>query len=482
MVPRNIFLAERQRFFGTLAILTLSVLLTGVIMSVLLSIWGMMPLRKLLSVFRPNDGTAMLKGANEYASLDAHIRGLIENNQNLQGQVRKYQELNRMIFLDRLLGSGFSSDEELQAIARHSGVQMDRPLYALAVFELVGYNNELLSELLQEMDTATIVITDFLNKHVDVGVLVHKVDFSHIALIFCLDERSQVPPIHSEVNNLKNAVTEKLHLKLKCAISGEVEDLNSLGIIYFSLCRSLKDADALPGEPAQILGGSAVLNESYDYSIDVERKLINYLLAGNEREAGQLLTSIFRENMEKNKLAMPYSAFLIHAVKGSLIRARDEIKDLDEEDDARLHKIIYLQNNLVQDDQWAKIGEAAALLCQAVQKKKNMRNSHLVERINSFIDANYRDSQLDLTVIAQEFALTINYLSFFYKGITGETISGKIEKTRMNHAERLIREGGRTVKDIAVLVGYTNLNTFYKAFRRVYGISPTGYYDSIINA
>ncbi len=482
LVPRNVFLAEEQQFIRTLAILTLSVLLTGVLMSVLLSLWGLMPIRRLLRVFRPADQGAPLPEGNEYVNLDAHIRSLIKNNQSLQFEVRRYQELNRANFLDRLLGSGFSSTEELMAIAQHSGIVMEYRKYVLAVFELMGYNNELRSEFLQEMDMATIAITDFLDKRVNLGIFVHKTDFSHIALIFCLDMPGQISSIHGEVTALKAAVSEKLNLQLRCAISEDLEDPNSLGLLYFSLYRQLQETEALPGEPVQFIRNRNILNESYYYPIAMETKLLNYLLAGNEREASGLLSLLFEENMEKNKLAMPSATFLLYAVKGTLIRARDEIKELDGEADAQLHRIIYLHNGLEPKAQWTRLLEAVSLLCEAVCHKKNQRNTNLIQRINRCIETNYQNSQLDLTMIAQEFMLTSSYLSYFYKGITGESIPGTIEKTRMEQAERLLREGGRTVKDISTLVGYTNLNTFYKAFRRFYGISPKGYYDQIHQA
>ena len=42
----------------------------------------------------------------------------------------------------------------------------------------------------------------------------------------------------------------------------------------------------------------------------------------------------------------------------------------------------------------------------------------------------------------------------------------------MEHAKALVRTSGLPTKEIAARCGYQNLNTFYKAFKRNFGVSP----------
>ncbi len=476
LVPTRTFLAGRQQFLRTLALLILSVLLTGALLSVLLSVWGMAPIRRLLVSLRKAGHGAALSGGNELVRLDANIQSLIQNNQTLQAEVTRYQALNRANFLDRLLGSGFASAEDLMIIARHAGIVIEHRCYVLAVLELAGYNDNAPNpEFIQEMDTATIVVTDFLARQVADSVIVHRVDFSHTALIFCLDTPAQASAAQEEAERLSRAAAGRLNLMLRCAVSETVVDANLFGTVYPALCRRLRGTNLLSGEAAPPDAPDDA--GEYRYPIDLETKLLNYLLAGNEKDALALLGALRRDNEAGNALTAQGTLLLLSAARGTLIRANNEMDVQDSAAKDRLRRITHPPRGLAADAQWAQLHEAVSLLCGAVDRKRNERNTVLIERVNHFIEANYADCQLDLTMVAGALSLTGNYLSYFYKSQTGENISAIIERTRMARAEALLRKGGRPIKDICAQVGYTNLNTFYKAFRRIYGMSPKGYAD-----
>ena len=477
LMPESIFLAAEQQLIRTLIILVLAVLLTGVILSVLLSFWGVMPIRKLLRAFLPADGDA--KGGNEYAHLNAHIQDMLKNNARLRDEVGHYMAMSRSGFIDKLLGAGFASKEEMLGIAQHHGLVLEYNCYMLAVFELVGYNSEIHTDFLQEMDMATIVITDFLDQRVEMGAFVHKVDFSHIALIFCLDEKNQTDTVKRQLAQLLSAISDKLDLMVRCAMSGEIGDLGALGTACFALCRRLSESDAPPGQIIPLLSASSPAALPYYYPVDQEVKLLNYLSAGNEEEALALLRMLHRESIDNKQISAPDAALFYAAVRGTLIRARAEAGPIETSASVRLDQLLSPASSAFSATQWQTVSEAVTILCDAVRQRKDQRNLELINRINRFIEENYQNSLLDLTMIAQHFSLTSSYLSFFYKNSAGENLSVIIEKTRMSHAERLLKEGGHQIKDIAAMVGYTNLNTFYKAFKRVFGISPKGYYDRL---
>ena len=61
----------------------------------------------------------------------------------------------------------------------------------------------------------------------------------------------------------------------------------------------------------------------------------------------------------------------------------------------------------------------------------------------------------------------------FLKDHTGKSFTEYLEGVRLNQAMKLLRESDAGVTEIAVRCGFTTQNTFYKAFRRRFGISPT---------
>ncbi|WP_420871950.1 helix-turn-helix transcriptional regulator [Cohnella rhizosphaerae] len=75
--------------------------------------------------------------------------------------------------------------------------------------------------------------------------------------------------------------------------------------------------------------------------------------------------------------------------------------------------------------------------------------------------------------------MTEKYASQLFKDLTGHSFSHYLETKRMERAVRLLRDQAVSVGDISRMCGYANPNTFYKAFKRCFGVSPTVYRQAL---
>lgn len=98
--------------------------------------------------------------------------------------------------------------------------------------------------------------------------------------------------------------------------------------------------------------------------------------------------------------------------------------------------------------------------------------SRLVIRSRRYIREHYSNPELNLTDIASFSGVTKNHLSFEFTRETGETISDFLTRTRIREAEKLILETNLKVYEIADKIGYQNVETFSRAFKRITGKSP----------
>lgn len=95
----------------------------------------------------------------------------------------------------------------------------------------------------------------------------------------------------------------------------------------------------------------------------------------------------------------------------------------------------------------------------------------LTDKIKKYINENYNDPQLSLSLVGEEFCITEVYLSKLFKQTTGENFSKYIEGIRMERAKELM-EQKKKVSEIAVLVGYNSPQVFRRAWKRYYGDTP----------
>lgn len=119
--------------------------------------------------------------------------------------------------------------------------------------------------------------------------------------------------------------------------------------------------------------------------------------------------------------------------------------------------------------------EIALLLQREIGIQQGDGKGRTVDRALAYIQAHYREPDLSLASLADELELSERHISALIKERTGISYRELVTKLRIEAARRLLDDTDRPVGDIAAYCGYENDNTFYKAFRKWTGLSPSVY-------
>jgi YesN/AraC family two-component response regulator len=95
--------------------------------------------------------------------------------------------------------------------------------------------------------------------------------------------------------------------------------------------------------------------------------------------------------------------------------------------------------------------------------------------IQAFIDGHYADQNLGLPMIASHFNMTPQYISTFFKKMTGQNVSDYITRIRVKQAKQIMGNRHLTNAQIARTVGYTNDIVFIRSFKKLEGVTPGKY-------
>ena len=98
-----------------------------------------------------------------------------------------------------------------------------------------------------------------------------------------------------------------------------------------------------------------------------------------------------------------------------------------------------------------------------------------MEKVRDYVFAHYTDTDLSVSLIANEFGYTADYLTRLFSRYTGETIGAFITDFRLGKAAYLLQRSDVTINDLTVMVGYSSSNYFAKAFKKAYGATPSEY-------
>jgi AraC-like DNA-binding protein len=105
------------------------------------------------------------------------------------------------------------------------------------------------------------------------------------------------------------------------------------------------------------------------------------------------------------------------------------------------------------------------------------RDTGILRRIDAYIDEHLGDPELSAERIAQAHFVSTRQLQRMFAR-RGQTVSQVVRRRRLERCRRELltrRDGEFTLTGISVRWGFTDLAVFSRAFREVYGASPTAY-------
>lgn len=105
------------------------------------------------------------------------------------------------------------------------------------------------------------------------------------------------------------------------------------------------------------------------------------------------------------------------------------------------------------------------------QKRVPRRQTASMDEVTQYLDLNFQ-RPLSLDQLASHFAISKFYLAKKFKEHTSTTIGKYLQERRIGEAERMLIYEDIPIKEIAVSNGFSNVQYFYKAFKKETGMTP----------
>ena len=115
-----------------------------------------------------------------------------------------------------------------------------------------------------------------------------------------------------------------------------------------------------------------------------------------------------------------------------------------------------------------------------IQNRKYKKGKKVIERAKIYIDEHY-NHDISLKIVADYVFLNANYFSTLFKEETGINFIDYLIDTRIVAAKKLLNLPGVKVYEVARTVGYEEVVSFNRAFKKIVGITPKEYVSSSIH-
>lgn len=258
--------------------------------------------------------------------------------------------------------------------------------------------------------------------------------------------------------------TEQLHDRLSCSgaliLSGCFETIRQMSEVYWQARNMVAYAD--PTQKVCYLSSES-LRRVVSPEVTNLNRLREYLVAAQTEQAQDLVRHLFHvDNLSIRNFQQAF-----YGVRCILLDVAQQVGCPD------ISALCENNESLSTQKRINNLCDCCFEICTHVDSLRRSHNQQLQQRVLEWIRENYANPDLNAAMAAQSCHVSQKYLSQFLKEQTGRSFLAYVEELRLRQAMDLLRETSLSITDVGTQCSFSTANTFYKAFRRKYGMSPS---------
>lgn len=288
---------------------------------------------------------------------------------------------------------------------------------------------------------------------------------------------SDAEEIKSAVKLLHSRMSTRLALRIKIGLSGVEKNLARSLSAYNDSLKALISTDDHSGV-IHCADCQEPLSSAGSYPVDTERKLLDRAVAGDIQSVHSLFTtlctwlvnhypddlSILRSKLFELLVLVRFQTREIQGQFGGFPVWKETLKQIESmEDPSALERYIL-----------AGMDECIGV----INEHKQSRMSPIIIKACTIIYESLSE-EISLEEISRRVEISPFYFSKLFKEETGENFIDYITMARMQKAKDLLRDQSRSIKEISAATGYSDPNYFSKLFKKIVGLTPTEYRESV---
>lgn len=474
--PSKLVLAKLNKFTLTTVKLFLLTALGGFLIINILAYFNSKSIFDIVGKLTQFTGDNSDEHKDVFSLIDGSVSNLISTNMELQKDIDNQKTLLHSAFLDKLIRGQLYNEAEFLATSKYVGIDLSKGKSIIILLKI--FNNEttdinLNNNVMEELNISKAIIRGILAKHFTGNVFFHDTDPQTIAIVLNCDVED-TDNFYKEMENIaadiKKEILSTINLKIDMG-AGEL-CTNPL-----ELWHSFEEADLainnINSEASIVWSHDIEIeSEDYYYPLDLEQRLLNHTKLGDKVQVKKLLDFIYHENYEARSLNSCKSYDIIKEIKSTIRKIFSNYKDIKEIKDIN-DSLRLVSSNNSHDANFKLVSDAYLNMCDLILEQKGNSNLVLINNIKRYLESNYNDQDLGLYKVASEFNLCEGYVSHFFKEQTDINFTDYLEKIRLDNAKELLKNPALSITEIAETVGYNSPQSFRRAFKRVFGVSPT---------
>lgn len=412
---------------------------------------------------------------NEYKVIEDTLDNMSNAMRHLQEAVNSEMMCVQENMLWQLLTGTVPDYEGYYDKMEQAGILMPNPNSLIILMEIEDYQGcrKKEQELLKEKICHTIAA--FFEEEIKSYVIHIGTDRMALLLNGCSEEMETCAL--KAMQSLVVSVRNELSMILFVSISNVVYCPEDVSVGYYEAQRLLESTRNTDSKEVVCVDKEQKTEWLYFCPDEIRNRLSNLVSMGKSEEALRLLDEAYH-------ICLTGRGVNIYIVRSYFITLVDVVLQTISSQGEKF-ETFWMQNNPLPafamgqkaEQMQCELKQFVKLACELMQQEEYGHTEAMKNAILAYVEENYYNSELSLTMVADYFQITPTYLSTFFKQNMKEMFSVYLTKLRICHAKELLEITNESVSKIALDVGYTNSNSFIRNFKKLEHVTPGEYRD-----
>lgn len=451
-------------------------LLLGGFVSVLFALKTARPVGRIYSLLESHESREALLGkAGSFEEIFHSIESLIDNNSRLRINLKQHKQDLGKSFLSQLINGDMGDENRLKTYLDYIELPIGCGSYLLAIGKLSGFSMDLPGkEVVEELEQKKLVLKTILEEAFEKNLQIQNLHSDKILLLFHNQSSEGCSTIGGRLKGIAETLDRDLKVQVQFAVGPEFANLIDTHIYYRRVITIFNNP--VPSEvPVFYLESSPPDSRFWSYDLETELQLIALIRMGDREKALALIATLKEEN---RGIGRKRNLVYLSELSGTIFKLAYQM--LQGEELSSFETALYdIRQSEHISEYYSGLEEKISYLCEYTDSRKESHNTELRDSVFRYIEEHYADFDINLYKVSSQFNIAEKYLSRFFKDQAGSNFAGYIEDLRMKKAVLLMTDTTYSLSLISEKVGYSNHNTFYKAFKRKFSMSPGVYRDKI---
>ena len=446
----------------------------GILLSLVLSRSNYKPIQKLVQKIVDQDTMAdqEQEGINEFEIITNKWTDVQNKNEELSALLNRQRPMVVASCLRRILKGKFKTSEEMEATLKSANINLS---YRYNFVILLPIPVEDSFEEDKNLRIMT-VLAGFMQPFIHVYGLDMLKD-NGIAVIVNCGERTagekNVDIRLSVADHLCRELETRYEISIPFYIGRIYEDVMDINRSFLESAAIASDYHMLGNQKVILFEEIGYEEQNIQYPILEQALFIQCLKQANEEAALKALDNMIGE-IEPLK-SFVITQCLCFDIINITIKTLDQLKGF-ELKNVDLKKLITFKSL---PEFREKMAGLTIEMCRQFAEFKDSRNNERKSEILDYVNCHYGDSSMGLESVADEFGVSSNYLSRFFKQETGCSFIQYVTMIRMDRARELLVNSNKQIKEIVAEIGYIDVANFVRKFKGYEGVTPGQYRDKM---